>query len=133
MVTDPIADLLTRVRNAGNAGHEKVRVPASRVKRSVLGVLLQEGYIEAFEEVDAAHGAHKDFEVVLRYGNDGSPVIRELSRISRPGRRDYVGVEDIPWFRGGLGTVVISTSQGMLCDRDARSRGIGGELICSVF
>ena len=131
MVTDQIADLLTRIRNAQVAGHSSITVPASKTKRRLLGVLLDEGFVEAIEDVKDEKG-HLNFKVVLRYVGS-RPVIREIARLSRPGKRLYVEREKIPYCRGGLGVVVVSTSRGMLSDREARKAGVGGELICSVF
>lgn len=132
MVTDQLADLLTRIRNAQKAGHPTVKVPASKTKERVLKVLLDEGYIAQVEAIKDE--ADKPcLKIYLRYANDESPVIREIQRLSKPGRRVYVGVEDIPVVKGGLGLVVVSTSKGMMSDRLARKEGLGGELICSVF
>ncbi len=132
MATDQIADLLTRVRNAQRAGHPAVAVPASKTKERVLKVLQDEGYIASFESTEDSDGKPQ-LKIYLRYTEANKPVIRELRRISRPGRRMYVGSDAIPVQRGGLGLVVISTSKGMLSDREARRLGVGGELICSVF
>lgn len=132
MVTDQIADLLTRIRNAQRAGHPSVNIPGSKTKERVLQVLKDEGYIAG---VEATKDADKKpvLKVYLRYLDNNAPVIRELDRISRPGKRMYVPAEQIPVVKGGLGLVVVSTSQGMMSDRAARQAGIGGELICSVF
>ena len=132
MVTDPIADLLTRMRNAQLAGHPSVTVPASLMKQSVLQLLVEEGFIARFDKQDDAQGKPV-LKIFLRYDDRGRPVIKELKRISRPGRRIYVGKDEIPLNRGGLGVTVVSTSKGMLSDQQARKEGIGGELICSVF
>ena len=132
MTTDPIADLLTRIRNALAAGHLSVKVPVSKTKERILKVLLDEGYIDGFEVVEPEPGK-KQFKIQLRYIADGRPVIQELTRLSKPGRRRYVGKSDIPRYRSGLGVVVVSTSKGMLSDVDARREGVGGELICAVF
>ena len=132
MVTDQIADLLTRIRNAQRAGHPSVLLPASRTKESVLSVLCTEGYVESFERIEES-GNKAKLKVLLRYTERGEPAIKEIRRLSKPGRRRYVGRGDIPRFKGGLGTVVVSTPKGMLADRDARREGIGGELVCAVF
>ena len=132
MVTDQIADLLTRVRNAQRAGHPSVYVPASGTKERILNLLVAEGYIANVERLEREEGK-PEFKVYLRYDNRGEPVIREINRLSRPGRRLYVQKDDIPRNRGGLGVVILSTSKGVLSDRDARKEGVGGELICSVF
>ncbi len=131
MNTDPIADLLTRVRNAQRAGHQTVSVPFSKTKDSIVKVLLEEGYIEsATVEQD---GIKKNFRLVLRYTKMGTPVIKEIKRLSSSGRRVYVEVKDIPVFKSGLGTIIVSTSKGMMTGREAKRQNIGGELICSIF
>jgi small subunit ribosomal protein S8 len=132
MVTDPIADLLTRIRNASRARHVTVTVPASKSKERVLNVLKEEGFVDRVDTFKDQSG--KSFmKVFLRYDHAGAPVIREIRRLSKPGRREYVRKDQIPYHRGGLGTVIVSTSRGMLSDREARKLGVGGELICSVF
>ena len=131
-MTDQIADLLTRIRNAQSAGHPAVNVPASKTKERVLKVLIDEGYIASVETNKDSNGKPQ-LKVHLRYTNDNEPVIREVKRLSRPGKRLYVANDEIPVHRGGLGLVVVSTSRGMLSDREARRTGLGGELICSVF
>ena len=132
MVTDQIADLLTRVRNAQRAGHPAVMVPASRSKERILNLFVDEGFVAKVEQVDDAKGKPA-LKVYLRYQDNGTPVIREVKRISRPGRRIYVGKDEIPRNRGGLGLIVVSTPQGLLSDREARKRGVGGEVVCSVL
>lgn len=132
MITDQIGDLLTRIRNAQGAGHPSVNIPASKTKEQILAVLQDEGYIASYQAVKDEDGKPQ-LKVFLRYDNNGVAVIRELKRISRPGKRQYVSKNDIPWVKGGLGVVVISTSKGMMSDRNARKEGHGGELICSVF
>lgn len=133
MITDQLADLVTRIRNAQKAGHPVVTVPASKTKQLVLKVLVDEGFIEAFEAAKDLEGKPV-LKIFLRYhGNARAPIIREIKRLSRPGRRLYVKKDDIPVVRGGLGIVVVSTSRGMMSDRMARSQGLGGELVCSVF
>ena len=113
MVTDQIADLLTRLRNAQRAGHPSVKVPASGTKERVLKVLLDEGYIAQVEHIKDEEDKPL-LKIYLKYGNDESPLIRQISRMSRPGRRLYVGVEGIPVLKGGLGVIVVSTSKGMV-------------------
>ena len=132
MVTDQIADLLTRIRNASSAGHLSVRIPASNSKERVIKVLIDEGYLASVERTEDEN-AKPQLKVQLRYDNRGEPVIREIKRISTPGRRVYVGKEDIPRNRGGLGVLVVSTSLGVMADSEARKQGVGGELVCSVF
>jgi small subunit ribosomal protein S8 len=131
MNTDPIADLLTRIRNAQKAGHQIVHVPFSKTKESIISVMLSEGYIEAVTtEVD---GIRKNFRIVLKYTKTGSPVIKEIKRLSSSGRRLYVPVDEIPVFRSGLGTIIVSTSKGMMTGREAKRQKVGGELVCSIF
>jgi len=132
MVTDQIADLLTRIRNAHQAGFPSVKVPASKKKEAVIKVLQDEGYVASFEALKD-ESEKPIYKVHLRYMDNGTPVIREIKRLSKPGRRVYVGKDKIPVFRGGLGTIVVSTSKGVLSDRAARKEGVGGELVCSVF
>ena len=128
-VQDPIADLLTRVRNAQSARHADVEVPHSRVKEAICKVLEQEGYITGFQVVGAGK---RTLNVRLKY-HEGAPVIDELHRVSRPGLRVYKGAEELPLVRGGLGVAVVSTSQGVMADRQARAKRVGGEVLCTVF
>ena len=132
MVNDPIADLLTRIRNASRAGHPTVNVPASTTKMQVLKVLQDEGYIERYEMADEGT-VKKQIKVFIRYTTSGKPVIQQLRRLSSPGKRVYVRSAQIPKNKSGLGVVIVSTSSGMMSDREARKQGIGGELVCSVF
>ena len=129
-MTDPIADMLARIRNGQMARKELVRVPASSLKKSMLDVLLREGYINGYS--DAADSKHPAIDVQLKYFN-GKPVISEMKRVSRPGLRRHVAAGDVPVVRSGLGIAVVSTSQGVLSDAEARSRHLGGELLCTVF
>ena len=126
---DPIADLLTRVRNAQMAGHVTVQMPNSNGKRAILDVLEREGFILGYSVSD---GVKSDITVELKY-HDGSPVIEEISRVSRPGLRIYKESNDIPKVRGGLGVAIVSTNKGVMTDKNARSQGIGGEVLCTVF
>ena len=126
---DPIADLLTRVRNAQMAGHVTVQMPNSNGKRAILDVLKSEGFIFGYSVSD---GVKSDITVELKY-HDGSPVIEEISRVSRPGLRIYKESNDIPKVRGGLGVAIVSTNKGVMTDKNARSQGIGGEVLCTVF
>ena len=131
MMTDPISDMLTRIRNAGNARHAETRCPTSKLKHAVASVLSAEGFIgEVRVEGD---GPAKELILGLRYSEDGSMMIDEIHRISTPGRRVYVGQEEVPRVRNGLGMSVLSTSKGVMCDRDAREAGIGGEVLCEVW
>ncbi|MFO7155207.1 MAG: 30S ribosomal protein S8 [Pseudomonadota bacterium] len=129
-VTDPIADMLARIRNAGMARHEKAVIPASKLKLAIIDVLKREGYIENyFVHEDGKQG---EITVFLKY-HEGKPVIRSLRRVSRPGRRWYVGKDEIPRVLGGLGIAILSTSKGVMVDREARKAGVGGELLCTVY
>jgi small subunit ribosomal protein S8 len=129
-MTDPIADLLTRIRNAQKAGKVQVRMPSSGVKKSILKVLQDEGYINGFKAEDLGRGK-EDLVVELRY-HDGEPVIDELKRVSKPGCRVYRGKDELPTVFGGLGVAIVSTSEGLMSDREARAKGRGGEVICIV-
>jgi small subunit ribosomal protein S8 len=129
-MTDPIADMLTRVRNALRAGHKRVDVPISRMKVEIAKKLVDAHFIESIKVID--EGQRSLIRLYLKYTPDGKPVIRQLRRISRPGRRSYVGTAEIPRVRGGLGLAILSTSQGILTDREARAAGVGGELIAVV-
>ena len=131
MMTDPVADMLTRIRNANLALHQAAAMPSSKLREEIAKLLAAEGYIESFE-VDA-EGAKRTLTVELRYGRDRSRVIKGLRRVSTPGRRVYAGADDLPRVQGGLGVVVISTSQGLLPDREARRRRLGGEIMCEVW
>lgn len=132
MVTDQIADLLTRIRNAQRVGHPSVKVPASKSKERILTLLEKEGFISKFiSEKD--DNDKPILKVQLKYDESGKPVIKDLQRISTPGKRQYVPCSEIPRVRGGLGLIVVSTSKGMLSDREARKEGVGGELVCSVY
>lgn len=130
MMTDPIADMLTRVCNALRAGHKRVDVPVSRMKVEIAKKLVDAHFIESIKIID--EGQQSLIRLYLKYTPDGKPVIRELRRVSRPGRRSYVGTSEIPRVRGGLGMAILSTSRGILTDREARAAGVGGELIAVV-
>ena len=130
MVNDPLGDMLARIRNASMRGKSTVRTPASKVRRWVLEVLQAEGYIRGFEEV--TQDGHPELEISLKYF-DGQPVIRELRRVSTPGRRVYSGVKDIPQVRQGLGVAIDSTPRGVMSDSQARTANVGGEVLCTVF
>jgi small subunit ribosomal protein S8 len=129
-MTDPIADMLTRVRNALHAGQKRVDVPISRIKVEIAKKLVDAHFVESIKVID--EGQRSIIRLYLKYTPDGKPVIRELRRISRPGRRNYVGTTEIPRVRGGLGMAILSTSRGILTDREARAAGVGGELIAVV-
>ena len=130
-MTDPISDMLTRIRNAGRARHRQTRCPASKLRQAVANVLSTEGFIGDVN-VDG-EGVDKELVLNIRYSDDGRVMIDEIHRVSTPGRRVYVGSGDIRPVRNGLGMSVISTSKGVMCDRDAREAGIGGEVLCEVW
>ena len=130
-MNDPIGDLLTRIRNAQLRGKSTVRSPTSKLRVRVLDVLASEGYIRGYEHVTAPNG-HADLEISLKYF-EGIPVIREMARVSKPGRRVYMGVRDIPQVRQGLGVSIVSTPQGVMSDAAARAANVGGEVLCTVF
>lgn len=131
VMTDPIADLLTRIRNANSVKHEIVEVPSSNVKKAVANILLQEGYIKGIEEY--SDGVVPMLRISLKYGANKERVITGLKRISKPGLRVYCKTDEIPKVLNGLGVAVISTSKGILADREARNQGLGGEVICYVW
>jgi small subunit ribosomal protein S8 len=131
MMTDPIADMLTRIRNAGVARHSEVRCPSSRIRAAIAGVLASEGFLDEVR-VDA-EGKRPELVMHLRYRDDGRLIIDGIRRVSRPGRRVYVGADEVPKVRNGLGIAVLSTSKGVLCDRDARDARLGGEVLCEVW
>ena len=131
MLTDPVADMLTRLRNANLALHESVAMPSSHLREEIARILAAEGYVAGYG-VRAA-GNKRELEVRLKYGSDRSRVIHGLRRVSRPGRRVYAAADELPRTRGGLGVVIISTSQGLLPDREARRRKLGGEVVCEVW
>ena len=131
VVTDPIADMLTRIRNAALVRHEHTLVPASKLKLEIAKVLKAQGYIQKYDLVDDKRQGQ--IRVYLRYGENGKPIITGLKRVSRPGLRVYVDSGKIPRVLGGLGVAVLSTSRGVLTDRDARRRKVGGEVLCYVW
>jgi small subunit ribosomal protein S8 len=130
-MTDPIADMLTRIRNSQMRGKSVVLTPASKLRVRVLEVLADEGYIRGFEETKGEDG-HPAIEISLKY-YEGEPVIRELKRVSKPGRRVYMGVNYIPSVRQGLGVSIVSTSKGVMSDANARAANVGGEVLCTIF
>ncbi|SDK17605.1 30S ribosomal protein S8 [Aliiruegeria lutimaris] len=129
-MNDPLGDMLTRIRNAQMRGKSTVRTPASKLRAWVLDVLADEGYIRGYEKVEDTQ--HPEIEISLKY-YEGTPVIRELKRVSKPGRRVYMSVNDIPSVRQGLGVSIVSTSKGVMSDAAARSNNVGGEVLCTVF
>ena len=130
-MNDPIADFLTRIRNAQTAGHRKVDVPASKLKRAMAKILVDKGYIAKY--IDIQDGKQGIIRMFLKYDSYGLPVIRDLDRYSKPGLRKYSGAQDVPRSQNGLGIVILSTSKGVMTDMDARKQKIGGEIICKVF
>tara|TARA_Y100000588_G_C14168342_1_gene887945 strand:- start:578 stop:970 length:393 start_codon:yes stop_codon:yes gene_type:complete len=130
MITDPIADMLTRLRNAGGAGHRWVDIPVSKLKVEIARILKENHFVFNYKVLD--DGMHGLLRVYLKY-HEGQPVMRHLERVSRPGRRRYVAVEDIPRVRNGLGLAILSTSRGLLSDRGARQEKVGGELMAFVW
>ncbi len=131
MMTDPIADMLARIRNALMARHKTVEIPASKLKQEIARILKEEGYIEDYEFV--AEGPQGKIVITLKYDENRRPVIAGLKRVSKPGRRIYAGVKKLPRVMGGLGIAIISTSQGIMTDHEARRRGVGGEILCEVW
>ncbi|MFV0292149.1 MAG: 30S ribosomal protein S8 [Paracoccus sp. (in: a-proteobacteria)] len=130
-MNDPLGDMLTRIRNAQMRGKSTVRSPASKLRGWVLDVLQAEGYIRGYEEVTTEAG-HNELEISLKYF-EGQPVIRELARVSKPGRRVYAGAREIPQVRQGLGVSIVSTPKGVMSDAAARNANVGGEVLCTVF
>ncbi|MCS6951498.1 MAG: 30S ribosomal protein S8 [Bryobacterales bacterium] len=131
MTTDPIADMLTRIRNALKARHPKVDVPASRLKIEIARILKDEGYILNYKLTE--EGARKLIRIYLKYGPDAQPVISHLERVSRPGCRVYVGRREIPKVLGGMGINILTTPQGVMTGRQARKAGVGGEVLCQIW
>lgn len=129
--SDPVGDMLARIRNAQTRGRSTVRTPGSKLRRWILDVMKREGYIRGYEVVGSDKG-QVEFEISLKYF-DGMPVIREMRRISRPGRRVYAGVDKLPSVRHGFGIAIVSTPQGVMSDADARSKNVGGEVLCTLF
>jgi small subunit ribosomal protein S8 len=130
-MTDPLGDMLARIRNASMRNRSTVRTPASKLRGWVLDVLKDEGYIRGYEKVDGL-GGHPEFEISLKYF-DGQPAIRELRRVSTPGRRSYSASKGLPQVRNGLGVAIVSTSRGVMTDARARAENVGGEVLCTVF
>ena len=130
-MTDPVGDLLTRIRNAQERGKSKVSSPASRLRERVLEVLQHEGFIRGFATVQQGAGK-AEIEIELKYF-DGAPVIRELQRVSKPGRRVYASVDTLPTVFNGMGISILSTPKGVMSDADARTQNVGGEVLCTVF
>jgi small subunit ribosomal protein S8 len=137
-MTDPISDMLTRLRNAVSAKHTRVDMPASKLKAEIARILQDEGYIQGFRIVEelaekSGRQPRQVIRVFLKYGPHGEKVMTGLERISRPGRRVYLGAEDVPTVLGGLGTSILTTSRGVMTGRAARKAGVGGEVLCNVW
>ncbi len=130
-MTDPIADLLTRIRNAHMAKHDRLDIPTSKLKVEICRILKKEGYIRNFRLLEGS--PQRTLRVFLRYSQEGLPAINHLGRVSKPGRRIYRGAGQIPPVRNGLGVGIVSTSQGLVTDSDARARRLGGEVLCEVW
>lgn len=130
-ISDPVGDMLTRVRNAMARKHTKVSTPASRLRARVLDVLQSEGYIRGYNQIDYGNGK-SEIEIELKY-HEGASVIRSISRVSKPGRRVYVSVRSIPNVANGLGISILSTPKGVMADHEARAQNVGGEILCQVF
>jgi small subunit ribosomal protein S8 len=131
MLTDPISDFLTRIRNALAADHTEVEVPASRLKKEMARILAEQGYITGFDVEPTAIG--EVIRIQLKYTDDRRPVIAGMRRVSRPGRRRYVGGGDVPRVQGGMGTAIVSTSSGVMTGHEARAKGVGGEVVAYVW
>ena len=130
-VTDPIADMLTRIRNANSVGKESVSMPSSKKLVAIAEIMKEEGYILDYNVVEQQ--PQNELQITLKYGPKKTKVIRGIRRISKPGLRIYAGKNDLPRVLGGLGTAIISTSKGVMADRDARKQGVGGEIICYIW
>ena len=130
-INDPLGDLLTRIRNAQMRRKEKVTTPGSKLRAHVLDVLKEEGYIRGYTTTDFGNG-RTEFEIELKYF-DGEPVIRDIARVSKPGRRVYASVKALPRINNGLGIAILSTPKGVMADHDARDHNVGGEILCTVF
>ncbi len=130
-ITDPIADMLTRIRNANASKHESVEIPASNMKKQIAQILVDEGYIKSYNIID--DGKQGIIKVLLKYGPNKSLVIRGIKRVSKPGLRIYVGSEEIPKVMRGLGVAIVSTSKGVMTDREARKANVGGEVLAFVW
>lgn len=130
-MTDPIADMLTRIRNANTVGHETVEIPASKMKKAIAQILLDEGYITDFEVIE--DGKQGIIKVTMKYGANKERVITGIKKISKPGLKVYAKAEDVPRVLGGLGIAIVSTSKGIVSDKEARKLGVGGEVICYVW
>jgi len=131
MMMDRIADMLTRIRNAQTAGLERIEMPSSKILVALAELLKEEGYVQTVKPFNQK--GHRQLRLTLRYDDEGAPVIREIKRISKPGRRVYVGAGELPRVKSGYGMAIVSTSKGVMSDRKARETHLGGEIICTVF
>jgi small subunit ribosomal protein S8 len=130
-ITDPVADLLTRIRNASRAGHDQVEIPGSRLKLEIVKILAQEKFVRGYQFIsDERQGV---LRVFLKYGSKREPVLTDLKRVSKPGLRVYAGIKDVPRVLNGMGIAILSTSRGLLTDRDCRRQRLGGEVLCYVW
>lgn len=129
-MTDPIADMLARVRNASRANHKRVDMPVSKMKAEIARILKESAFIHDYKILD--DGRHGVLRLYLKY-HEGAPVIRQLERVSKPGRRKYAGVSELPRVRSGLGVAIVSTSKGMMSDREARTNNVGGEIVAAIW
>lgn len=135
-VSDPIADMLTRIRNSAMAEHSMAAMPSSKMKESIAKILKDEGYIEGYEVVDGERPEHKVLRIRLKYIGDRRnrrSVLTGLERVSRPGRRVYAGKKEIPWVLSGMGVAILSTPKGVMTGREARKQGVGGEVVCKIW
>jgi small subunit ribosomal protein S8 len=132
-MTDPIADMLTRIRNGNVAYHDEIRMPASKLKEALAEILQREGYIDGFDVVDADRRPGKQLVIRMKYTPERARTISGIQRVSKPGLRVYRGADKLPRVLGGLGVAVLSTSQGLMTDREARERKVGGEVLCYVW
>jgi small subunit ribosomal protein S8 len=135
-ISDPIADMLTRIRNAVMAGHQTVSIPSSKLKASIAKILAQEGFIESYEEVNTALAYRQNIRIKLKYvgkRRSRKPVISGIERVSRPGRRVYAGRKQIPWVRSGIGVAIVSTPKGVMTGTRARQLKVGGEVLCKIW
>jgi small subunit ribosomal protein S8 len=130
-MTDPVADMLTRIRNANNVGHATVDIPASRMKKSIADILAEEGYIKGYDIIEG--DSQDTIRVRMKYGADREKVITGIKKISKPGLKVYAKKDEVPRVLGGLGVAIISTSRGIISDKEARKQGVGGEVICYVW
>ena len=133
MMTDPVADMLTRIRNANKALHDRAEMPNSKLKVEIARILKEEGYIRDYHVAEGGEGTHAKLVVELKYGRSRERVLTDLKRVSKPGRRIYAGKDRLPRVLGGMGTAILSTSRGVITSRTAEREGIGGEVICFVW